>query len=242
MPLSRQQQDYIKEVKVTVESKTTLPATIVTPPPPQTPSPTFTVAESTSTNFESTPITSKSTETPLTPEFSSISLQKQAEMVLAKGDTVVSSYKPVVVEVSTTPTQESPTSAPTVVPTTAVAPVSDIQLNGDVLFDMVNQYRASLGLSLYEKDEKLCVLAEARANEAYNEIWVTYSMHSGLRNRNLPYRVWENLISQNSESQALTWWQNSYIHNQGLTSDMKYSCCKCNGKSCSLLITSYVPK
>jgi len=142
------------------------------------------------------------------------------------------------VPVSTTPTQ-APTG--TAVPASATDTTS-IQLNADKLFDMVNTYRASANLPAYQKEDRICKLADERVVEIYDEIWVTYSMHSGLRRRNLDYWVWENLIYQNTEEQALNWWINSPIHNKGLLSDMHYSCARCSGKSCVMLFTSFIPK
>lgn len=133
----------------------------------------------------------------------------------------------------------------TPVPTIAVQEtVSQVPhpLNADKLFDLVNNYRTTIGLPAYQKEDRVCKLADERALEIYDEIFVTYSMHKGLQNRNLDYWIWENIIYQNTEEQALNWWLNSPIHKRGIESDMQYSCTKCSGNSCAQLFTSFVPK
>ena len=46
-------------------------------------------------------------------------------------------------------------------------------LNSDVIFDMINAHRASIGLPAYQKDERICQVARERGPELYNEIFVT---------------------------------------------------------------------
>src|SRR4029079_8372402 len=50
-------------------------------------------------------------------------------------------------------------------------------LSAETLFTMVNQYRASLNLPPFEKDEQLCQLAAARGPELYHEIYEGGGMH-----------------------------------------------------------------
>ncbi len=115
-------------------------------------------------------------------------------------------------------------------------------LNADVIFNLVNQLREQAGLPAFEKEPKLCELAQARGPELYGEIFVTRSMHSGLYNRNLPYWVVENIIYSNSEQQAVNWWLGSPIHRASIYKNYKYSCTACVGNSCSELFTNYEPK
>lgn len=124
-----------------------------------------------------------------------------------------------------------------------VAPEATTQsLNGDTVFTLVNSFRARNGLSAFEKDENLCQLAQARAKEAYDEIYSGKQLHSGLYNRNLPYWVTENAKLGVSEQEALTWWIGSPIHYRALISANKYSCGACYGNVCVQEFTSYIPK
>ncbi|MDO8657131.1 MAG: CAP domain-containing protein [Candidatus Levybacteria bacterium] len=115
-------------------------------------------------------------------------------------------------------------------------------LNPDIIFNLVNDYRAKLGLTVFEKEEKLCTLAKSRAEEGHREIFVSGNLHSGLYNRNLPYWITENLIYQKSEERAFNWWLNSPIHRRAILGASKYSCIGCFGNTCSELFTSYTPK
>lgn len=115
-------------------------------------------------------------------------------------------------------------------------------LNPDILFNLINDYRKKLGLSIFEREEKLCTLTKTRAEEGYREIFVSGNLHSGLYNRNLPYWITENLIYQKSEERALNWWLNSPIHRKAILGASKYSCVECFGNTCSELFTSYTPK
>lgn len=158
--------------------------------------------------------------------------------------------------ITPTPTP-SPTQTPTPIPTSTPTPTqtptpSPLQqvvtspsnpggLNADVLFSMVNSYRASKGLPAFQKDEKSCSLAASRAPEVENEV-ATGTMHSGLRNRNLNYWNTENIISMRNETEAFNWWINDQIHKDAIESNNTYSCVACSGNSCAEEFTNYQPK
>lgn len=150
-----------------------------------------------------------------------------------------------------TPTETTPTPTPTVLPTSTPTPTMKAAiitspsnpggLNADVLFSMVNSYRASKGLPAFQKDDKTCSLAASRAPEVGEEI-ANGHMHSGLRDRNLPYWNTENIISMRNETEAFTWWINDQIHKEAIESNNTYSCVACSGNSCAEEFTSYQPK
>lgn len=132
-----------------------------------------------------------------------------------------------------------------------VVPVANMQnadyapdnavLDSGKIFDEVNQYRASIGLSSFEKDNSVCELARVRTLEIPSEIR-TGTLHSGLYKRNLPYWVWENAKYGSNEDGTVAWWLASPIHHESIVGNYKYSCVVCTGSYCSELFTSFVPK
>lgn len=115
------------------------------------------------------------------------------------------------------------------------------QNNPEIIFELINKYRQSLNLPIFERDEKVCSLAVARSTELAGEL-SNGVLHSGLYNRNLPYWIWENAKVGSNEEETVRWWINSPIHNSSLVGDYKYSCGACSGNYCSQLFTSFVPK
>lgn len=111
-------------------------------------------------------------------------------------------------------------------------------LQADYLFELVNQYRNSIGKPSFEKEAGLCEVAASRAPEISGEL-AAGTLHSGILNRNLPYRVLENAISINSEQSAFNWWMNSSIHRASIESNRKYSCTKCYRNNCVQLFTNF---
>jgi len=156
------------------------------------------------------------------------------------------------IEKSTSTTLKSP--APTAPPATPTplnpTPTNSTQkppdslpgnsLNADKLFDLVNQYRQSKGLAPFQKDSRLCELAASRAPELHREIFDTRTMHAGMRARqaDLPYKVTENMISQQTEEKALNWWIRSSIHRKAILSSYQYSCTACQGNACAQLFSN----
>ncbi|MCA9370246.1 MAG: hypothetical protein H6774_02980 [Pseudomonadales bacterium] len=149
-----------------------------------------------------------------------------------------------------TPTPEqqeespSPTSStnPSPLPTPPLAAPTSGGLDAEVLFAMTNAHRASIGKPAYQKDDKLCALARERAPELQEEIYGAKYIHQGFVERNLPYWITENAISQQTEQAAFNWWMNSSLHRRGLESSMTYACPACSGKNCLMLFTSWQPK
>lgn len=149
----------------------------------------------------------------------------------------------VVVTPSPEPTQAIASSTPlAVTPVPVTASVNGSVLNADVLFNLVNAYRASLGLPPFEKNDQICAVANSRAPEIDGEIWVTHTMHAGFYARNLPFWATENLISMQNEQAALQWWINSPVHHAALIGNYKYACVACAGRSCSMIFSNLEPK
>jgi len=142
---------------------------------------------------------------------------------------------------SSQPTEQT---APSQAPLPNYSPVPQSNpggLNADILFGMVNSYRASQGLPAFQEDAKTCSLAQVRAPEVAGEI-AAGDMHAGLKAMNLPYWNTENIISMNSEQAAFNWWINDPIHHDAIVSHNSYSCVACSGNSCAEEFTSYVAK
>lgn len=115
-------------------------------------------------------------------------------------------------------------------------------LNTDVIFNMINNYRASVGLPAFQKEDRLCELARERGPELYNEIFGTGTIHGGFYARNIPFWITENMKYGGSEQSVFDWWMGSTIHRKAIDSNFLYSCGECYGNSCVQLFTSYVPK
>ena len=117
-----------------------------------------------------------------------------------------------------------------------------IQLNASLLFDLVNKHRLELNLLPFQKDERICQIAESRTPQLYDEIFAQGTMHKGFYERNLSYWATENMIYMRNEKEALDWWLNSYIHRQAIESNHPYSCIACTEQACSAIFTSFLPK
>ncbi len=133
--------------------------------------------------------------------------------------------------------QPTPTAAPIITP----LPISTGGLNADHLFNLVNNHRISRGLPPFEKEGRLCEVAQSRAPEIRGEI-TNGTLHSGLRNRGLPYRVYENAIWMSSEERAFAWWMNSGIHRASIEGNYKYSCTSCHENACVQLFSNFEAK
>ena len=115
-------------------------------------------------------------------------------------------------------------------------------IDSNLIFDMINTHRASIGKKAYEKEVGLCSLAQVRSVEIHDELFNNGNLHSGLYNRNLPYWITENAKWGSNEAGTIRWWLNSPIHRKAIEGDYMYSCGACNGTQCSQLFTSYIPK
>lgn len=151
-----------------------------------------------------------------------------------------------------TPTIPVPTDGVSPSPTTAVQaavaynPQSEVPqstgngLNPDVIFSMINQIRIQNGLAPLEKSPEVCAITDSRAPELYAEIFVNGNMHAGFARRQsqLPFRSTENMIHQNTEQQAVTWWMNSSVHRSAILGNYTHSCVSCQGNSCAMIFAS----
>ena len=145
----------------------------------------------------------------------------------------------------------------TIVETTATAPVASISpatvssnvvsvpvngaLDPGVLFSMANSHRAGLGLPPFEKDGRVCAIAQGRSPELNVEM-ANGTMHSGLFGDNHPFWVTENMISMRSNEEAFNWWLNSPVHRGQLQGNFKYACAACDGNTCALVFTNFTSK
>ena len=135
-----------------------------------------------------------------------------------------------------------PSTVQNVTPTSTTIQEKPASLSSDLLFEMINTYRASIGLPAYQKDDQLCSLAKERGPELYDEIFTNGNIHGGLYNRNLPYWITENMKYGPDENDVFNWWMNSSIHRAAIEGNFTYSCGECYGNSCAQLFTSYQPK
>lgn len=119
--------------------------------------------------------------------------------------------------------------------------VTHVGNNPDIIFDLINSHRASIGKKAFVKNDAICSLAKTRSNELASEL-SRGVLHSGLYNRNLPYLITENAKSGGDENETVRWWLNSSIHRRAIESNNTYSCGGCTGSNCSQLFTSYEPK
>ncbi len=124
---------------------------------------------------------------------------------------------------------------------TEPTPQQFVNLDSDKIFSLINQYRASQGLSPFEQENSVCELAQIRSVELAGEL-TNGTIHSGLYNRTLPYWIWENAKLGSNEEDTVSWWLSSPLHHQSIIGDYKYSCVKCTGTNCSQLFTSFSPK
>jgi uncharacterized protein YkwD len=144
---------------------------------------------------------------------------------------------------SPTPIQPTETVAVTAQTPQDMVPAEGPNLNSDMIFDMINQHRASIGKPPFQKDEALCSLAQTRATELHGELFEGKgALHSGLYNRNLPYWITEDAKWGSNEAGTVDWWLHSPIHRAAIEGDYTYSCGACQGSQCSQLFTSYTPK
>ncbi len=114
-------------------------------------------------------------------------------------------------------------------------------LNADVLFNLSNSYRVSKGLSIFQKDARVCSLAVARAPQIGLEI-AEGRMHAGKNSHNFSYWFNENIISMRTEQEAFNWWVGDPIHHAAIVGDYTYSCVACKGDSCVQEFTNFQPK
>lgn len=151
--------------------------------------------------------------------------------------------------VAETVSQPIVTEIPTVTPATNaqipqdMVPATGNNIDSNLIFDLINSHRASIGKPAFLKDDALCSLAQVRSVELYGELFGNAGyLHSGLYNRGLPYWITENAKWGSNEAGTVQWWLNSPIHRSAIDGDHVYSCGACQGSQCSQLFTSYSPK
>jgi hypothetical protein len=158
-----------------------------------------------------------------------------AEKIVSPSPVKKLSIKPLLTKVEVeekdvvTQTVPTPTHTPTPTPQPVVTtshPVGGLDV--EKLFSMINGHRTSIGLAPFQKDANLCSLAQSRAPELPGEI-ANGSIHAGFRSRNLPYWATENMIHQDTEEEAFSWWMNSGLHRISIEGSHKYSCGACQG-------------
>ena len=153
---------------------------------------------------------------------------------------------------ATEPTRYVPPQTVTIVPSIIPNPVDQTprdnisadsaDLNSNIIFDMINAYRAKIGKTAFQKEPSLCSLAKTRSTELHDELFVNGNLHSGLYNRNLPYWITENAKYGSNEAGTMQWWLHSPIHRAAIEGNYIYSCGACQGSQCSQLFTSFTPK
>lgn len=122
-----------------------------------------------------------------------------------------------------------------------MVPADGANLNSDLILELINAHRASIGKAPFQKEAALCSLAATRSTELSGE-FANGSLHSGLYNRALPYWITENAKWGSNEAGTVKWWLNSSIHRRAIEGDYTYSCGACQGSKCAQLFTSYSPK
>lgn len=131
------------------------------------------------------------------------------------------------------------TASPTVI--VSEQNVANAGNNPNVVLDLVNAHRASIGKSAFITNGELCSLAQTRSTELASEMQRGV-LHSGLYNRNLGYWITENAKTGGDENETLRWWLNSSIHRSQIQSDYVNACVGCTGRNCALVFTNYTPK
>lgn len=156
-----------------------------------------------------------------------------------------STPKPTNAPPTSTPTSEPiPTSEPSPIKLTvpATSQSEKPSLNSDLIFQLINDHRATKNLSPFKKDDELCKLAEYRKSQLYDEIFTNGKVHQGLYDLQLPYFITENMAHYPTEQKVVSWWLGSRIHRRAIEGNYTYSCGACNGNSCAQLFTNYTPK
>lgn len=111
---------------------------------------------------------------------------------------------------------------PTFIPSPSSVTPSLPSLHGDVIFNLINQYRVSKGLPFYIVSNELCNLAQERANYLIANNMAAFKSssignHTGFREMTANYSgsgVGEDLLGNvTSDQYALADWQSSPPHN-----------------------------
>lgn len=119
---------------------------------------------------------------------------------------------------------------------------ADGGLHAEVIFAMVNAHRVQMGLVPFQNDATIAQIAQSRTPELQGEMYGGGTMHAGFYNRHLPYWATENIISQQTEADAVNWWLHSPVHRSALEGNYTNASVACAGKNCSMIFTSFTPK
>lgn len=141
----------------------------------------------------------------------------------------------------TPPAEQAPTLPETTPTVPQPTPTPLVTLDPNVIFDLMNAHRIAIGLTPFEKDPKLCEIAESRRGEIPGEIVSGY-FHSGLFAKNLPFWITENMKYGSNEAGTVNWWLNSPIHRAAIEGNYKYSCGITLGDSAIALFTNWDPR
>lgn len=198
--------------------------------PSTSPTPTLFIqpTQTTQTTTSPTPSTTPAPEAKASP-----APTVEPTSILTPTPTTAASIK---TKITTTPT-------PILVTKTVVTqpPAAPSGIDAEKLFSMVNTYRQGKGLPAFQKDDRVCSLANARATEIAGEM-AAGTLHSGMYARNLPYWNTENAIAYSSEEADMNWWLDDSIHRQAIESNKIYSCTACSGNYCVQEFTNFQPK
>lgn len=141
-----------------------------------------------------------------------------------------------------TPAPVLPTAIPTPIPTSTPIPAPTVAVDAssyeDRIWDVVQNWRTSQGLSAHAKDSRMCRLAELRLPE----IKVNWSHDQFMNNAHYaeicPGNNCFSAMSENlsngyySEQENLNGWLNSPLHKEALQKNYTYSCIKCSDGYC----------
>lgn len=135
----------------------------------------------------------------------------------------------------------SPSASATPSPVPSPAAIALTSANAAQLFQMTNDHRAKIGKPAFEKDDRLCKIAEGRAPQVKGEL-ASGALHKGFKALNLPYWATENIAAYATMKENFNFLITDYIHKKAIESDNKYSCTACSGTSCSQVFSSFVAK
>ncbi len=166
----------------------------------------------------------------------------------------INTHTPTPIQITPSPTTVPlPTATPTPSPTPTLHKPSVLSLStnqqstsnslsAEKILSLINNHRKNKNLEPFQKNDELCQIAQTRAPQLYDEIFITRNVHAGFYDLQLPYWTTENMAHYESEEKIIEWWLGSTIHRNALEGSHTYSCGACQGNSCVQLFTSFVPK
>lgn len=115
-------------------------------------------------------------------------------------------------------------------------PPPKIELDSNILFQLVNNWRTQKGYRVYVQDDRLCKIALDRADD------ILPDDHKGLYEKygSYPYVISENTTyGYSTEQAALDGWLGSSGHLENLEKLYSASCIKCYKLSCVEIFSSF---